>query len=128
MDPELARPGVAIQPCTRAQALGLCRLNLATFPPDGATQRWAWRKLPGDWLALQRRLRLNHVLVAVSSEGSVVGSVEVHTPEYMQRKSKGAYTAEQLAQLKPYLASLAVRKELRGQVPKQLTFFIFNFF
>lgn len=100
-----------VQPCTRTTALGLCLLNLATFPSDMPR----WRRLPGDWVALQRRLAINHVLVATSESGNVVGSVEVHTPQYQQQQAKGAYTPEQLAKLQPYLASLAVREDMRGR-------------
>ena len=101
-----------IQPCGRSKALGYCLLNLATFP-SGVPR---WRELPGSWLALQRRLAVNHVLVASAENGKVVGAVEVHTPAYQQlRAPKGAYTPEQLAKLQPYMASLAVREDVRGR-------------
>ena len=104
---------VLVQPCTRSQAFGLCLLNLATFPSELPR----WRQLPGDWLSLQRRLRINHVLVATSEEesGHILGSVEVHSPQYQQRLAGGAYSPEQLARLQPYLASLAVREGARGR-------------
>ena len=91
-------------------ALGLCLLNLAAFPPDA--QRW--RELPVSWLGLQRRLAINHVLVATGPRGEVLGSVEVHTAQYQQQQAAGVYTQEQLARLQPYLASLAVREDARG--------------
>ncbi|EOD06044.1 hypothetical protein EMIHUDRAFT_250051 [Emiliania huxleyi CCMP1516] len=104
---------VLVQPCARSQAFGLCLLNLATFPSELPR----WRQLPGDWLSLQRRLRINHVLVATSEEesGHILGSVEVHSPQYQQRLAGGAYSPEQLARLQPYLASLAVREGARGR-------------
>lgn len=95
----------------RSNALGLCLLNRATFPSDVPR----WRDLPRSWFSLQQRLRVNHVLVATAQNGKVVGSVEVHTPQYQQKQAKGLYTPEQLAKLQPYLASLAVRKDMRGR-------------
>ena len=95
----------------RSNALGLCLLNRATFPSDVPR----WRDLPRSWLSLQQRLRVNHVLVATTQNGKVVGSVEVHTPQYQQKQAKGLYTPEQLAKLQPYLASLAVREDMRGR-------------
>ena len=95
----------------RSNALGLCLLNRATFPSDVPR----WRDLPRSWFSLQQRLRVNHVLVATTKSGKVVGSVEVHTPQYQQKQAKGLYTPEQLAKLQPYLASLAVREDMRGR-------------
>ena len=100
----------------RSKALGLCLLNMATFPSD--VPRFLLRRMwyaVRLWFSLQRRLRLNHVLVATTHNGEVVGSVEVQTPQYMQRRAQGVYTPEQLAKLKPYLASLAVREDVRGR-------------
>ena len=99
-----------IRTASRSKALGLCLLNLAVFPPDVSR----WRQLPRLWFSLQRRLSLNHVLVATQN-GKVVGSIEVHTPQYQQKRSKGVYTPEQLSKLQPYLASLAVREDVRGR-------------
>ena len=95
----------------RRKAFGLCLLNRATFPSDVPR----WRELPRSWFSLQRRLRVNHVLVATTQNGKVVGSVEVHTPQYQQKQAKGVYTPEQLDLLQPYLASLAVREDVRGR-------------
>ena len=76
----------------RRKAFGLCLLNRATFPSDVPR----WRELPRSWFSLQRRLRVNHVLVATTQNGKVVGSIEVHTPQYQQKQAKGVYTPEQL--------------------------------
>jgi ribosomal protein S18 acetylase RimI-like enzyme len=95
----------------RSKALGLCLLNRATFPSDVPR----WRDLPRSWFSLQRRLCVNHVLVATTQKDKVVGSVEVHTPQYQQKQAKGVYTPDQLAKLQPYLASLAVREDMRGR-------------
>ena len=38
-----------------------------------------------------------------------------HLPQYQQKQAKGLYTPEQLAKLQPYLASLAVREDMRGR-------------
>jgi ribosomal protein S18 acetylase RimI-like enzyme len=104
--------GIGVQKCGRAHVLGLCILNLATFPP---TEKPVWRELPFSWWSLQRRLHLNHVLVAQTEDGKVIGSVEVHSAPYQQLMANGAYTPEQLDLLQPYLASLAVRKDMRGR-------------
>jgi len=105
--------GMRIQTKTagRSKALGLCLLNRATFPSDVPR----WRDLPRSWFSLQRRLCVNHVLVATTQKDKVVGSVEVHTPQYQQKQAKGVYTPDQLAKLQPYLASLAVREDMRGR-------------
>ena len=39
----------------------------------------------------------------------------MHTPQYQQKQAKGVYTPEQLDLLQPYLASLAVREDVRGR-------------
>lgn len=106
----------SVSQCARQQVLGLCLLNAAVFPPTADTpkSRIPGSRLASSWWSLQRRLHLNHVLVATSAAGKVVGSVEVHTTEYLRRQSVG-FTPEQLDLLQPYLASLAVTPEERGQ-------------
>lgn len=66
------------------------------------------------WWSMQRRLRTNHVLVALSTQkNEVIGSVEVHTAEFLRQRA-GNITPEQAALLQPYLASLAVREDARN--------------
>lgn len=101
------------RPCARHQVLGLCLLNAATFAPG----EWAGRRvarLASKWWSVQRRLRMNHVLVATTERGEVVGSVEIHTSAYLRHKAP-ELTAEQADKLQPYLASLAVRPDVRGR-------------
>jgi predicted N-acetyltransferase YhbS len=108
--------GVSISAATRANVLGLCLLNAATF--DTGTPARSWR-LPGarvasSFFSLHRRLHLNHVLVATAEDnGAVVGSVEVHTVDYLTAKARPRLTPEQAAVLQPYMASLAVREDYR---------------
>ena len=106
-----------IRSCTRAHVLGLCLLNVATFPPSTEQPR-PTRALPrvaASWYHLQKRLHLNHVLVAMDESDSIVGSVEVHTAAYMLSQPKNNLTQEQADVLQPYLASLAVRDDMRGR-------------
>ena len=112
-------PGISVRPCTSRHVLGLCLLNAAVFPPkdkDTEQRLPAWR-LPGEiastYRAVRDRLDLNHVLVATTERGKVVGSVEVHTTKYLIAQAP-MLTQEQAAQLQPYLSSLAVSKKLRG--------------
>jgi GNAT superfamily N-acetyltransferase len=67
-----------------------------------------------DMWSLQTRLQLNHVIVASRSPFRVLGSVEIHTTEYL-RKRAGNITDEQAANLQPYLCSMAVREDERGK-------------
>ena len=98
--------------CGRQHVLGLCLLNVATFPmPKSA---FPGAILARDWWALQRRLHINDVLVATKRPfGKVVGSVEVHSAEYLRQQS-GNLNAEQALLLQPYLCSLAVAPQHRG--------------
>lgn len=103
---------VAVHRCGRQHVLGLCLLNVATFPPQQSGFPGAI--LARDWWALQRRLHINDVLVATSGPfGKVVGSVEVHSAEYLRQKSDNL-SPDQASRLQPYLCSLAVAPEQRG--------------
>ena len=66
----------------RSKALGLCLLNRATFPSDVPR----WRDLPRSWFSLQRRLCVNHVLVATTQKDKVVGSVDHYHRTLHQRR------------------------------------------
>lgn len=111
---------VRLQRCSRLQALSLLLLNHATFPPreqqrlPPAIARIPIVRLMTDMWSLQTRLQLNHVIVASRSPFSVLGSVEIHTTEYL-RKRAGNITDEQAANLQPYLCSMAVREDERGK-------------
>ena len=121
--------GVTIRPCGRRHVVGVCRLNVAVFPPtykDSEVRLPRWR-LPGHVaslsLALLRRRELNHVLVAVDASRrfpfffrrpAIVGSVEVHSSTFLRAQAP-MLTEEQAAQLQPYLCSLAVREDRRGR-------------
>jgi GNAT superfamily N-acetyltransferase len=111
---------VRLQRCSRLQALSLLLLNHATFPPreqqrlPPAIARLPIVRLMTDMWSLQTRLQLNHVIVASRSPFRVLGSVEIHTTEYL-RKRAGNITDEQAANLQPYLCSMAVREDERGK-------------
>ena len=108
---------LSVGPCERQHVLGLCLLNLATFPPTikpGGGLRVPGATLASDWYAMQRRLAVNHVLVATQPDGGVVGSVEIHTAAYLKSQAP-ELTPAQASQLQPYLASMAVRPNLRGR-------------
>lgn len=73
-------------------------------------------RLATSWWAHQRRLRLNHILVATDPETrKVIGSVEVHTAPYLRKQGAAYLTEEQASKLSPYLSSLAVRENARGR-------------
>ena len=111
--------GATIHRCARTHVLGLCLLNLATFPPStehpASQPARALPRVAASWYHLQRRLHLNHVLVAIDEKEDIVGSVEVHTAAYMLSQAKNNLTQEQADVLQPYLASLAVRDDMRGR-------------
>jgi ribosomal protein S18 acetylase RimI-like enzyme len=115
---KMRRP--VIQRCGRQHVLGVCLLNLATFPP---TERSIipGTRLVRDWWSLQRRLSDNHIVIAKLPSrfgqlgGGVVGSVEVHSGMYLRKKGGSTLTIEQQQQLQPYLCSMAVAPYQRGK-------------
>ena len=114
-----------VRPCTRFNVIGLAILNAATFPPDSLPQPPSWHarlrqsrvaRVASTWLALQKRMHLNHVLIATEPNSRrILGSVEVHTAAYLRAQGASYLTPEQAAVLQPYLASLAVRDDARGR-------------
>ena len=108
-----------VRRCRPQHALGLLLLNHATFPPR-ESQRGPSPidSLPGvrlakDWWGLQRRMDMNHIIVAVKGR-KVVGSVEIHSTEYLRSQSRNL-TDEQADKLQPYLCSMAVQESERGK-------------
>ena len=105
---------MAIRSCGRRHALGLCRLNHQTFPAS-TPDRLPGVRLLRDWWSLQRRLGVNHVMIATDDQtGKVIGSVEVHTTKYLRQRG-GDLTDEQASKLQPYLCSMAVDEARRGE-------------
>jgi GNAT superfamily N-acetyltransferase len=112
--------GLTIQRCGRLHVLGLCLLNHATFPklPDEPTPRLSFpgARLARDWWSLQRRVNVNHIVVATRRWGwGVAGSVEVHSTPYLQQHAGANFTDAQLKILQPYLCSMAVAERERGK-------------
>ena len=71
--------------CRAADVLGLVLLNMQVFP-EPRSRLPASRLVKGVW-AQSRRLKLNQVLVAKAADGALVGSVEVHTREFLRSQA-----------------------------------------
>ena len=114
--------GITISRCSKSHVLGLCLLNAAVFPPAGKVegQPMAKWRMPGYILGnsrqLLKRMEYNHIMVATKGGlfNKVVGSVEIHTAEYL-RAQGDKLTEEQASLLQPYLCSMAVREDVRGR-------------
>ena len=108
---------VRILPCDgRLHALSVVLLNTATFPPPLLTPLDALSSRHRSVLDLHERLQFNTVMVALDDrdDSRVLGSVEIHTAEYLRRMAP-ELTPPQQAKLQPYLASLAVDEGARGR-------------
>ena len=101
-----------IRPCRRRDVLGLLLLKYATMPDPHSTPLGLAR----EYYSMQQRLKLNHVVVASHAPtGQIVGSVEVHSVQFLREQAGDAYSSAQAALLQPYLCSLFVKKGMRKQ-------------
>ena len=102
---------IVIRACRRRDVLGLLLLQYATIPSSSVGPLGLAR----EYFSLQQRLEVNHVVVASDTSGLIVGSVEVHSVQYLRKQAGNAYSSAQAALLQPYLCSMQVREHWRRQ-------------
>ena len=114
--PRCAPPRAAdVQRLERSDIWAASRLLLKAFEPPGGLNPVQRVLVFGEHaLGLRERFVDNVMLKAVDGR-SLVGFIEIYTPEYLASQAGTAYPERVRGLLKPYVASLAVSETVRRQ-------------